>query len=79
MKLLRRVFVWCLFGGGFVRLGSINDGKFSLQKSAEIFISCTHAWDSGGHTHIACNLAIFFGKLVTCTHYGATYWDNLYS
>ena len=78
MKLLRRVFVWCLFGGGFVCLGSINDGKFSLQKSAEIFILRTHAWDSGGHTHIACNLAIFFDELVTCTHYGATYWDTLY-
>ena len=77
MKLLRRVFVWCLFGGGFVRLGSINDGKFSLQKSAEIFISCTHAWDTGDSPVFACNLAIFFGKLVTCTHYGATYWGNL--
>ena len=42
-------------------------------------LPCAYAWDSGGGIALACNLAIFFSKLVTCTHYGATYWDNLYS
>ena len=36
-----------------------------------------YAWDTRGGAVFACNLDIFFGKLVTCTHYGATYWDNL--
>ena len=43
------------------------------------FSLCAYAWDSGGPSAFACNIDIFFGKLVTCTHYGATYWDNLYS
>jgi len=33
---------------------------------------------TGGYWVLVCNLTIFFGKLVTCTHYGATYWDTLY-
>ena len=32
---------------------------------------------TGGLPISICNIAIFFGKLVTCTHYGATYWGNL--
>ena len=41
------------------------------------FCPMAYAWDTGGGVVFACNLDIFFGKLVTCTHYGATYWDNL--
>ena len=52
----------------------IND-----KTNYKYFCPMTHAWDTGGGAVFACNLDIFFGKLVTCTHYGATYWDNLYS
>ena len=59
------VCLWCV-------LGVVN-----LEKKDIYFLPCTHARDTGGPGAFACNLAIFFGKLVTCTHYGATYWGNL--
>ena len=33
-----------------------------------------YAWDTGGGRALACNLDIFLCEIVTCTHYGATYW-----
>ena len=45
----------------------INDGLATNQKVAEILIACAYAWDTGGQWHIACNVAIFLRKLVTCT------------
>ena len=51
---------------------------YVLSRVIKIYFYCvTHAWDSGGPGAFACNIAIFFDKLVTCTHYGATYWDNV--
>ena len=63
---------WLVFCLPLAISETINDKKI-------YFSSCTHAWDTGDSPAFACNLDIFFGELVTCTHYGATYWDTLYS
>ena len=68
--LLGFMFWECLFAFGYVFL--------EVVKYKDL-LPYGYAWDTGGGRALACNLDIFFGKLVTCTHYGATYWDNLYS
>ena len=64
--------------GGVVCLWFVSM-KQDNQKCKEIYIFCrAYARDTPGPPAFACNLDIFFSELVTCTHYGATYWDNLY-
>ena len=58
--------VYSLILGKVVVLGFIN-----------VIFFIEYATATGGDWVLVCNLAIFFGKLVTCTHYGATYWDNV--
>ena len=75
---MRSIFVFCyrfrFWLGWWLCLPLV----FSLIRKI-YFLPCTHARVTGGVWVFACNLDIFFGKLVTCTHYGATYWDTLYS
>ena len=73
-----KFYSWLIVWGGVVCLWCVLGGVH-LENKNIYFLPCTHARDTGGPGAFACNLAIFFSKLVTCTHYGATYWDTLYS
>ena len=48
--------------------------RLSMIKKRKNIYMYAHARDTPTPPVFACNLDIFFGKLVTCTHYGATYW-----
>ena len=68
---------WVLCWVVFLPLVIVNEEGFDKSKLAEILIVRTHAWGSGGHWHIACNVDIFLCEIVTCTSYGATLWDSV--
>jgi len=72
-----KFYSWLIVWGGVVCLWCVLGGVH-LENRNIYFLPCAYARDTGGPGAFACNLAIFFGKLVTCTHYGATCWDNLW-